>query len=99
MVGRVVGLAVLSVSVTVSANEMSHGDDRDVAAKLKVKETLAVEEYSPTQVLCMKQQRTGSRVVRNRCQTLAAWRQEINDRAMRQHLIRPGGKAASWEIP
>ncbi len=96
-VSQVVGLMVLAMCVSAGANEIDRGNSRNVATKHETKQTLAVETYSPTQVFCMKRLRTGSRVSRNVCQTLAAWKQEMDEKAMRRHLIKPGGRAASWE--
>ena len=74
----VTGAVLLAVGVSAGADELERSSSRDVTAKPAVKETLAVEKYSPTQVLCLKQRRTGSRVITKRCQTLAAWKQEMD---------------------
>ena len=96
-VKRFVGLILLVVCVNANANETERDSSRDVATKSAVKQTLDVERISPTQVFCMKQKRIGSHVSRNVCQTLAAWKQELDEKAIRsQHLIRPSGKRG-WD--
>lgn len=97
ILSRIVGLGFLVLCANAGAGEIERGSSRDVATKPAVKQTLSVEQYSPTQVVCIKRRRTGSRVERNVCQTIAAWRQELNEKAMRQYLIRPQGKRAAWE--
>ncbi len=96
-VNRFVGLILLVVCVNANANEIERDSSRDVATKPAVKQTLDVERYSPTQVYCMERKRTGSRVSRKVCQTLAAWRHEADANAMRTHLIRPSGRPKGWE--
>ncbi len=97
ILSRIIGLGVLLVCVNAGAGEIERGSSRDVVTKSEAKQTVSVEQYSPTQVVCMKRKRIGSRVERNVCQTIAAWLQEANEKAMRQHLIRPQGKRAAWE--
>lgn len=99
MAGQLGGLVLLAICVNAGANEIERGSSRNVASRLVAKQTLKVEQYSPTQIVCMTRKRNGSRVSRKVCQTIAAWVQEANERVMRQqHLIRPQGKRASWEL-
>jgi len=74
-----------------------HSSRYDIVKKAVEKKVIAAPIYSPTQVLCLKQRRTGSRVIENKCQTLAQWKQQANERAMRQYMIKPRGKSAAWD--
>lgn len=91
-----IGVAAALCSFAV-ADEVEQGDAADKApAASQVK--LETPKLSPTQILCVKQRRTGSRMQQTKCQTVAKWQQEIYQKDMRRSLIRARGRAASWEI-
>ena len=97
--GWMVGLSLLAVCVSTSAYDVGmRSSKRDVVTKSVEKKVIATPKYSTTQILCIKKLRTGSRVAQNKCQTLAQWKQEFDEQAMRQYLIKPRGQAASWEL-
>lgn len=97
-IGNIAICVALTVSASAGANEIEHNGDRDTATGVTAKQTIDVDSIPLSQVFCMKKRRTGSRVTRNVCQTLAEWKHEMEARAMRQaHLMRPQGARASWE--
>ncbi|MEM7081743.1 MAG: hypothetical protein AAF465_03335 [Pseudomonadota bacterium] len=40
-----------------------------------------------SRVLCLKRVRTGSRLAKRRCQSIAAWRTELQDERLRKYLL------------
>ncbi|MEM7081741.1 MAG: hypothetical protein AAF465_03325 [Pseudomonadota bacterium] len=69
----------------------------ELETQQKSKAGLTKEQLA--QIVCVKQRRAGTRIVENKCQSVAAWKRDMEQRDMRsKHLIRASGKAAAWEI-
>ena len=95
--GQLAGLAIVMVSVGAFAFDGVQGSSRDATSvEPDANEELKVPKYSPTQILCVRQRREGSRVMQTKCQTLAEWKHEINLKDMRVSMIRAPRKAG-WE--
>lgn len=91
----VLAIAVWALCLSVAADDTRQSSSE--TTRPETSQQVDVVKYLPTQILCIKQTRTGSRIKETKCQTLADWQRDINDRNMRRSLIRARGKAASWE--
>ncbi len=99
-IGRIVSLSFMLVCVSTSAYDVGQRNSkRDLVAKPVEKEVVLTPKYSSSQILCLNQRRYGSRVTEHKCQTLAQWKQQLDQKSMRKYMIKSSGKAPGWEKP
>ncbi len=98
VVSQIIGLGLLALCANASAYDVGqHNSKREAVKKPVEKKVVDEPKYSPTQIVCLKQRREGSRIIQNKCQTIAKWKRDHEEKEMRKHLVRAKGASAVWE--